>query len=86
MQRWTSNLTQTVKRNGSTFRVRVVGAERSDGTWEGRLEFRDGKSEPICTDEETSQPNREALEYWSTGLEAIYLEGALERALENRRR
>jgi hypothetical protein len=29
---------------------------------------------------ETSQPNRDAIEYWALGLEPIYLEGALARA------
>jgi hypothetical protein len=32
------------------------------------------------TDQETSQPNRGALAYWATGLEAAYLEGAFARA------
>ena len=30
---------------------------------------------------ETTQPNRAALEYWAGGLEPVYLEGALERAI-----
>jgi hypothetical protein len=34
----------------------------------------------LRTDRETSQPNREALEYWSTGLEPVYIEGAFQRA------
>ena len=38
-------------------------------------------TEPVLrTDQETSQPNRSALEYWADGLEPIYLEGALARA------
>jgi hypothetical protein len=34
----------------------------------------------LTTDQETSQPNRAAVEYWATGLEAVYFEGAFERA------
>jgi hypothetical protein len=33
---------------------------------------------------ETTQPNREALAYWASGLEPVYLEGALERAITSR--
>jgi hypothetical protein len=66
----------------STYRVWVCGEERPDGTWEGWLEFHPtNASQPVLrTDQETSQPNRTALEYWAGGLEPIYLEGALARA------
>jgi hypothetical protein len=49
--------------------------------WEGWLEFLplDG-GEPLCTGRETTQPNRDALAYWASGLEPIYFEGAFERA------
>jgi hypothetical protein len=33
---------------------------------------------------ETTQPNRRALEYWATGIEPVYLEGALVRALHRK--
>jgi hypothetical protein len=36
--------------------------------------------ERLTTGVETTQPNAEALEYWASGLEQIYLEGALKRA------
>ena len=39
-----------------------------------------GDGEPLTTDQETSQPNREALAYWAAGLEPIYFEGAFARA------
>ena len=65
--------------NDREWHVRVEGVERDDGTWAGRLVFADGTSIRV-TGRETSQPNREALEYWASGLEAVYLEGALERA------
>jgi hypothetical protein len=65
--------------NGRGWRVRVEGEPRDDGTWAGRIVFADGAVIRV-TDRETSQPNRDALEYWATGLEAVYLEGALARA------
>ncbi len=85
MRQWTMNLPQTLQRDGRSYRVAVAGSERSDGTWEGRLQFSDGERQ-VTTGQETSQPNREALEYWATGLEEIYLEGALQRAIDNTRR
>lgn len=65
-----------------TYRVQVCGEERSDGTWEGWIEFHptDATQPVLRTDQETSQPNRPAIGYWANGLEPIYLEGALARA------
>jgi hypothetical protein len=66
----------------TTYTVRSYGEERADGTWIGWIEFEpddSGKSK-LVTDQETSQPNRVAVEYWATGLEAVYFEGAFERA------
>ena len=65
-----------------TYRVQICGEERPDGTWEGWLEFHPTESsQPVLrTDQETSQPNRAAVEYWAGGLEPIYLKGALARA------
>ncbi len=65
-----------------TYRVLVCGKERPDGTWEGWLEFQpsDATHPVLRTDQETSQPNRAAVEYWASGLEAVYLQGALARA------
>jgi hypothetical protein len=64
---------------GREYRVDVEGERRDDGTWAGRVVFVSGTASRR-TGQETSQPNREALEYWATGLEEIYLEGALNRA------
>jgi hypothetical protein len=68
---------------GTTYDVRICGQERADGTWEGWLEFYASDANyPVRTGQETSQPNRSALEYWADGLEPVYLEGALARALD----
>lgn len=67
---------------GAIYDVLVYGEERSDGTWEGWLEFHpiDKARNVLRTERETSQPNRGALAYWASGLEAVYIEGALTRA------
>lgn len=59
----------------------VLGAERANDTWIGWIRFRNALGDHVVeTDRETSQPTREALVYWSTGLTYAYLVGALERA------
>jgi hypothetical protein len=74
-----------VGREGKQYEASVYGAERSDGTWTGWLEFREvgGNGGLFRTGQETSQPSRRALEYWAGGLERIYLDGALIRAHRN---
>ncbi|HEV8202723.1 MAG TPA: hypothetical protein VGP98_00720 [Pyrinomonadaceae bacterium] len=64
------------------YAVRCYGEERADGTWIGWLEFEptDPTKPTLLTDQETSQPNRTTVEYWATGLEPVYFEGAFERA------
>ena len=68
--------------DGERFVARAYGAQRADGTWEGWLEFVPvAATRPILrTERETTQPNRKAVEYWSEGLEPVYLEGAFARA------
>jgi hypothetical protein len=68
--------------DGTTYIVRIYGRERPDGTWEGWLEFHptENHKSVLRTEQETSQPNRTAVEYWASGLEPIYLEGAFARA------
>ncbi|MET0849661.1 MAG: hypothetical protein ABW020_00920 [Candidatus Rokuibacteriota bacterium] len=72
----------TTVEDGTSYRVRAYGEERSDGTWIGWLEFHpaDVTKPALRTGQETSQPNRVAVEYWASGLEPIYFEGAFERA------
>lgn len=65
-----------------TFRVRVEGELTPEGTWHGWLSFEStaGTATRLKTDRETTQSDRAALEYWASGLEPVYLEGALARA------
>ncbi len=66
--------------DGVTYEPRVYAA-RGDVTWEGWLVFLPRRGGPILvTDRETSQPDLDALRYWATGLEPIYLDGAFRRA------
>jgi hypothetical protein len=66
----------------TTYSVRSYGEERADGTWIGWLEFypTDASKPSLRTEQETSQPNLTAVEYWATGLEPVYFEGAFKRA------
>lgn len=68
-------------RSGVLYEALVYGEPRPDGTWIGWLEFLPMTGGRVLrTGRETSQPNRDALEYWAGGLEPLYLEGAVERA------
>jgi hypothetical protein len=68
--------------DGTTYIVRVYAQERTDGTWAGWIEFHPiAERKPVLrTGQETSQPNRAAIEYWTLGLEPIYFDGAFARA------
>jgi hypothetical protein len=75
-------LTEIIATDDTTYVVRSYGEERIDGTWTGWLEFKplDAEKPTLRTPQETSQPNRTAVEYWASGLEPVYFEGAFERA------
>jgi hypothetical protein len=68
--------------DGTVYVARAVGEEREDGTWVGWIEFHPatGDGPVLRTGQETSQPNRVTVEYWASGLEPLYFEGALRRA------
>lgn len=69
--------------NGARYRASIYGERRVDGTWWGWIEFEPsdrGDATRLRTNQETSQPDRGAVEYWAGGLEPVYLEGALQRA------
>ena len=68
--------------DGRAFQPQVCGRQRDDRLWEGWIEFAErGAAFVIRTSRETTQPNRDLIMYWATGLTSAYLEGALERAL-----
>ena len=68
-------------RDGRTYRARVAGAESGNGMWRGWIEFVSTDGTVVASGRETTQPNREDTFYWATGLTEVYLEGALDRAL-----
>jgi hypothetical protein len=72
----------SIAADGTRWIPSIYGTERTDGLWEAWIEFRAMDERPVrVTDRETTQPNRQAVEYWSTGLEPIYFEGAFSRAV-----
>ena len=74
--------TAVIGPDGTEYIVRSYGAERLDGTWTGWIEFHpvDVGKAVLQTEQETSQPNQMDVEYWATGLEPVYFEGAFGRA------
>jgi len=76
-----------LSQDGIRYTILAHGDLRCDGNWEGWLEFRPESGEfSLRTGRETTQPDRNALVYWASGLEPIYLEGALERAIRAEKR
>jgi len=73
--------------DGHVYTARAMGRQRTGRTvWEGWLEFAPvgGRGIVRRSEVETTQPNRGALAYWASGIERVYLEGALERAITSR--
>ena len=68
---------------GRRWSAHVCGRRGDQKMWEGWIEFVpvDPKARPVRGPRETTQPNRDDLLYWATGLTPVYLKGALERAL-----
>jgi hypothetical protein len=62
------------------YSVHAYGEAREDGNWEGWLEFHSAAGAVRRTNRETTQPDREALQYWASGLEPVYFDGAFARA------
>lgn len=72
---------------GRSHVARVLGEEREDGKWIGWIEFQPvNGGDPLVTERETTQPNRQDLVYWARGLTYFYLEGALVRARRRKER
>jgi len=74
--------TRVIGVDGTKYVGRTYAECRHDGTWFAWLEFEplEWNKPMLHTEQETSQPNRAAVEYWAGGLQATYLEGALGRA------
>jgi hypothetical protein len=73
--------------DGHLYAARAMGRQGKGRTaWEGWLEFTPvgGRGMVRRSQVETTQPNREALAYWASGVEPVYLEGALARAIASR--
>jgi hypothetical protein len=84
IQEYTSEIADA---DGHAYTARAMGRQRKNRTvWEGWLEFAPlgGRGIVRRSQVETTQPNREALAYWASGIEPVYLEGALERAIASR--
>jgi hypothetical protein len=80
-------VSQIADADGHVYSARAMGRQRKGRTvWEGWLEFAPlgGRGIVRRSQIETTQPNREALRYWASGIETVYLEGALERAIVSR--
>jgi hypothetical protein len=68
--------------DGCLYTAQACGRQRTDGMWEGWLEFVPDDDSPVLRSQrETTQPNLVDLEYWATGLSPVYLEGALQRTI-----
>jgi hypothetical protein len=73
-----------LRSGGKTYRPAAAGRRRSDGEWEGWIEFVDAAGvKRVSTEVETTQSDADAFLYWATGIGVAYLEGALGRALEH---
>lgn len=71
---------------GTVYTARACGREVDGGRWEGWIELLPSDGSPVLRSQrETTQPNRQDVDYWAGGLTAVFLEGALERTLEPRK-
>jgi hypothetical protein len=67
--------------DGTAYDRALVYAEPNGRTtWAGFVEFVPSKGERVRTGHETTQSNIEGVAYWATGLEPVFLDGALSRA------
>jgi hypothetical protein len=73
--------------DGARYAPRACARVGDDGRWDGWIEFSDlDTGAVIRSGRETTQPSRDDVMYWATGLTRVYLEGALSRALDPVRR
>ena len=68
--------------DGNRWNPRACGRRGDGHMWEGWIEFvpLDTASPSVRSRRESTQPSRDSLVYWATGLTPVYLKGALERA------
>jgi hypothetical protein len=67
---------------GRVFRPRAYAEPQSDGRWAGWLVFFPvDRGTAIASDRETTQSTSAALVEWAESLSPVYLEGALDRAV-----
>jgi hypothetical protein len=68
---------------GRAYKARAYGAPQLDGRWDAWLVFFPvGTGTAIATDRETTQSSIADLVHWASTIGPVYLQGALERALE----
>jgi hypothetical protein len=69
-------------RHAVDYVTQAWGRRMEDGRWEGWLVFLPvDRGFARRTGRETTQSTLQALAYWVTGLEVVYLEGALDRSV-----
>jgi hypothetical protein len=69
-------------RQAVAYVTQAWGRRMEDGRWEGWLVFLPvDRGFARRTGRETTQSTLQALAYWVTGLEVVYLEGALDRSV-----
>ena len=67
--------------NDEAYVGQVWAREMNDARWEAWMVFVPvAAGQPRRTDRDTIQTNRAGVEYWSSGLTPIYLEGAFSRS------
>jgi hypothetical protein len=70
-----------IDESGERYAVYLYGRSRPGDTWQGWLVFeRQNDGRRYATGVETTQPNRQAILYWATGLTDSYFDGAFNRA------
>jgi hypothetical protein len=70
---------------GERWSVAAVAAPRTDGRWQGDLEFHDGRGTVLVAAAETTQSQAADVFYWAAGLGDAYFDGAMKRAVASTR-
>src|ERR1051326_4255766 len=75
-----------IDESGERYAVYLYGRSRPGDTWQGWLcSERQTAGRRYATGVETTQPNRQAILYWATGLTDSYFDGAFNRARQTPR-